>query len=217
MRSSSSRLPNAYRFARSHAGSMRAARSSERLRWAVAGGFVAVGTGLLLRRVTREFDQDGVVARSSAAALWAAYAGYAGLLGAATRRRAIPLPLRHTIARPTSVLLIGAGAAMVVAGGSRFASPGQLTGTDAGPLVTRGIYRWSRNPQYVGCELVALGVAIAGRSGAALGLAFGAAGVFAYWVGVEGRTLERRFGDAYRTYGARTPRWIGVPAHQASR
>jgi threonine/homoserine efflux transporter RhtA len=75
MRSSSSRLPNAYRFARRHAGSMRAARSSERLRWAVAGGLVAAGTGLLLRRVTREFDQDGVVARSSAAAIWAAYAG----------------------------------------------------------------------------------------------------------------------------------------------
>lgn len=213
MRSSSSRRATAYRSPRRRANT-RAGRSSERLRWAVAGGLVAAGTGLLLRRMTREFDQNGVVTtRSSAAAIWTAYAAHAALLGAAARRRAIPLPLRHTIARPTSVLLVGAGAAMVVAGGRRFASPAQLTGTAAGPLVTRGIYRWSRNPQYVGCELIALGVALAGRSGAALVLAFGAAGVFAYWVGVEERALERRYGDAYRNYRARTPRWVGAPAH----
>lgn len=217
MGDSSSRVPIAYRVRRRHTRPAGAGRSPERLRWALAAGLVAAGTGLLLRRMTREFDQDGALTRSSAAAIWVAYAAHAALLGAAARRHAIPLPLRRRVARPTSVLLIGGGAAIFVAGARRFASPGQLTGTDAGTLVTGGSYRWSRNPQYVGCELVALGVAFAGRSGEALVLAVGAAGVFAYWVRVEERTLERRFGDAYRSYRARTPRWLGAPTPQASR
>jgi protein-S-isoprenylcysteine O-methyltransferase Ste14 len=37
--------------------------------------------------------------------------------------------------------------------------------------------------------------------------------VFIYWVGVEERALEQRFGDAYRSYRCSTPRWLGVPAH----
>ena len=208
MGDSSSRVPIAYRVRRRHTRPAGAGRSPERLRWALAAALVAAGTGLLLRRMTREFDQDGALTRSTA---------HAALLGAAARRRAIALPLRRRVARPTSVLLIGGGAAIFVAGARRFASPGQLSGTDAGTLVTGGSYRWSRNPQYVGCELVALGVAFAGRSGEALVLAVGAAGVFAYWVRVEERTLERRFGDAYRSYRARTPRWLGAPTPQASR
>lgn len=125
----------------------------------------------------------------------------------------MPLALPRTVARPTGSLLVGAGAAMLAAGARRFASPGQLMGTDAGTLLTGGIYRWSRNPQYVGCELVALGIALRRRSGGALLLAFGAAGVFICWVGVEERALERRFGDACRSYRSNTPRWLGVPAH----
>lgn len=203
----------AHRPRRRHAGPAGRRRSPDRLRWALASGAVAAGIGLLLRRMTREFDESGAVTRSSACGIWAAYTAHAALLGTAASRRTIPLRLPPMIARPTGALLVGAGAAMALSGMQRFASPGQVTGTDAGALITGGIYRWSRNPQYVGYELAALGIALTGRSGGALVLAFGAAGVFVYWVGVEERALGRRYADAYRDYRSHTPRWLGVPAH----
>ncbi len=76
-------------------------------------------------------------------------------------------------------------------------------------LATDGVYRYTRNPIYVGLTAVYVGVALRARALPALALlpivlALLDSGV----VDREERYLERRFGDAYRSYRERVPRWF---------
>jgi protein-S-isoprenylcysteine O-methyltransferase Ste14 len=83
-----------------------------------------------------------------------------------------------------------------------------VVGRDASRLVTTGVYRFSRNPQYVTYGLFVLGYAMTGRAvmayvGVALYL------VVAHLTAlVEEEHLERVFGEEYRRYKARTPRYL---------
>lgn len=80
-----------------------------------------------------------------------------------------------------------------------------------GPLVSRGPYRFSRNPQYVGAVAVLLG------SGVALGSTRGllAATACSVWFLLaplaEESWLRQRFGSAYDAYLASAPRYLGRP------
>jgi len=79
-------------------------------------------------------------------------------------------------------------------------------------LITTGIYRWSRNPQFLGFYLSLLGLSLLGRSGYALLLAIIAI-IYChdYIVKVEEPYLERIFKEEYRAYKSRTPRYFGIP------
>jgi protein-S-isoprenylcysteine O-methyltransferase Ste14 len=75
-------------------------------------------------------------------------------------------------------------------------------------LISRGPYRFSRNPMYVCEQALLLGWTVYFGSP---GLLFGASALGAgmqYAVGREERTLEERFGDSWREYASRVPRWI---------
>ena len=78
-------------------------------------------------------------------------------------------------------------------------------------LVTDGLYRWSRNPMYVGVVLVVCGWALGLRSvvvGAYAALTF-----LAFHVRVltyEEPTLERLFPSEWPAYRARVRRWFGT-------
>ena len=76
---------------------------------------------------------------------------------------------------------------------------------------TRGAYRYSRNPMYIGMCVQFIGTAIAAASWLLLLLTLMI--FFALWavVLVEERTCLKKYGDAYRDYMNRTPRWIGIP------
>lgn len=98
--------------------------------------------------------------------------------------------------------------AAAVRGFSRAGTPLQ-TNRAARVLVTTGIYRWTRNPVYLSFFLAYVGIGIAARSPWILILAVPLAIVIR--TGVVAREeayLERRFGDAYRDYRARVPRWL---------
>lgn len=76
-------------------------------------------------------------------------------------------------------------------------------------LVQDGLYRYSRNPMYLGMLLILTGAAVW------LGhvLPFGALPVFVAVVNHqnirhEERVLETQFGDAYRVYRQRVRRWL---------
>jgi protein-S-isoprenylcysteine O-methyltransferase Ste14 len=76
-------------------------------------------------------------------------------------------------------------------------------------LVSRGPFRFTRNPMYLGLTLLDTGVALVAWAPWILILLPGA--VLAVRYGViarEERYLARRFGDAYRDYTARVRRWI---------
>ncbi len=91
-------------------------------------------------------------------------------------------------------------------------------GTNADPrrpafaLATDGIYAWTRNPMYVGGAPLMLGLAIA------FGLDWLPLLLVPAWLllhfGVvrrEEQYLEEKFGDAFRRYKARVPRYVGLP------
>jgi protein-S-isoprenylcysteine O-methyltransferase Ste14 len=86
-----------------------------------------------------------------------------------------------------------------------------VAATPQGQPFTRGIYRFSRNPMYVGMILQFFGTAIAGASWPLLVLTI--LETFAMWsvVIIEERTCLERFGDAYFDYMNKTPRWLGLP------
>lgn len=76
-------------------------------------------------------------------------------------------------------------------------------------LVTRGLYRYVRNPIYVGALFVVMGESWLFESPALLIYAFVAFLFFHLLVVLyEEPTLERKFGEAYRRYRATVPRWL---------
>ncbi len=84
--------------------------------------------------------------------------------------------------------------------------------TPADKLVTKGVYRISRNPGYVGDFLVNTSVGIACLSWVFLLVAIDFFLLLRYYVVVvEEPFLIEKYGDTYKEYMNRTPRWIGIP------
>lgn len=76
-------------------------------------------------------------------------------------------------------------------------------------FVLAGPYRYVRNPMMLGLFVILFGEAVVAESVAMLlylGLVAGAVGW--YVVAIEEKGLEARFGDAYRVYKERVPRWL---------
>lgn len=116
----------------------------------------------------------------------------------------------RTVRLSVGVLLIASGIALVMAAHRSFAH----VGTNIRPwkpslaLASGGIYRWMRNPMYVGMALVVAGIGIAVGSEWTLILLVPAAWLLHTGVVLrEERYLEARFGDDYRHYKASVPRY----------
>ena len=77
-------------------------------------------------------------------------------------------------------------------------------------LVTTGAYRISRHPIYFGTFLYFAGTGIACASWVFLLCAAIWMTSFHFGVKDEERFLLKQYGDAYREYMERTPRWIGI-------
>lgn len=174
---------------------------------ALAYTAIAGGLATLLPRMRKDFDTTGTFRTSTAAAMGCLYAAGAGLYASELRRGEKAPPLRRTVAASAAA----AGLGMAGMGMGAFASGTQLIGTETGDLTTGGVYRFSRNPQYVGFVIAGLAGAVARRSAFAAALTAGYAAVCAWWVRIEERNLEREFGADYAAFRAATPRWIGLP------
>jgi protein-S-isoprenylcysteine O-methyltransferase Ste14 len=78
--------------------------------------------------------------------------------------------------------------------------------------VTAGIYRYSRNPMYLAMFLIYVGVSIASASWIFLVLSIVVPILTHFGATVpEERYCLEKYGDDYREYMKRTPRWIGIP------
>jgi len=77
--------------------------------------------------------------------------------------------------------------------------------------VTTGLYRYSRHPMYVTQLVMFIGVSIASASWLFFVLTMVYGGLGLMYTGSEERICCKKYGDAYREYMNRTPRWIGIP------
>ena len=78
-------------------------------------------------------------------------------------------------------------------------------------LVTKGVYSISRNPIYFSTFLMYVGTGIAGASWIFLLCAVAWIIIWHIAVKAEERFLLEKYGNIYREYMNRTPRWIGIP------
>src|SRR3712207_3523348 len=107
--------------------------------------------------------------------------------------------------------LVVLGLAAVVACFIRFVSEGRGTPAPVAPtktLVVGGLYRYVRNPMYVGVALTIGGQALLFRSeGTAVWLLMFLAAVITFVKGYEEPELREQFGDAYDRYRRAVPGW----------
>jgi len=80
-----------------------------------------------------------------------------------------------------------------------------------GEPVTNGLYRYSRHPMYVTAFVFFLGVSIATASWVFLLFTILLIAASFYFAPVEEQSCLEKYGDAYREYMNRTPRYIGIP------
>lgn len=78
--------------------------------------------------------------------------------------------------------------------------------------ITTGLYRYSRHPMYLTGFFMDIGISIACASWLFLLLAI-ASMLFSHvrFAGFEEQSCLEKYGDAYREYMNRTPRYIGIP------
>jgi len=123
----------------------------------------------------------------------------------------IPIPQVDVAAWVVGGALILVGLALFVAGVKSFsrAETPLPTNQPARVLVTTGIYRWTRNPVYLGFFLAYAGIGVAALSPWILFLLFPLVVTIRYGVvGREETYLDRRFGETYRDYKTSVRRWL---------
>lgn len=103
------------------------------------------------------------------------------------------------------LLLLGAGALYLY---SLFALGHANTYCERDGLVTQGIYRWTRNPQYATIIPVYLGLALAADHGLTTVLCAALIAVYVLMALNEEPWLAQSYGDDYQRYRRRVPRFF---------
>jgi protein-S-isoprenylcysteine O-methyltransferase Ste14 len=131
--------------------------------------------------------------------------------GCSTQTRGGVLPAPFRTATFAILLLVG----LALSGLGLVALRRAGTTTDpihphtAAAIVTSGIYRWTRNPMYLGFACVLVGWAVWLQSGWALpGPVIFAAWITRLQIVPEERALRLRFGAAYHAYCNGVRRWL---------
>ena len=114
-----------------------------------------------------------------------------------------------------SIVVAAVGICMVIWVSVTFVRRGRGTAAPLLPperFVTIGLYKYVRNPMYVGILLVIVAESIFFRSAWLMLYAFLLwLAAHSYVVLIEEPDLDRRFGAAYKEYLMDTPRWIPRP------
>jgi protein-S-isoprenylcysteine O-methyltransferase Ste14 len=109
------------------------------------------------------------------------------------------------------ILLMVIGAGMTIYAMGLFLKFTRWLGSDTPGLKTDGLYRYSRNPQFVGYGLLLLGYFLTWWNSLAwIGLLAYATLAYAVTL-IEEEHLVRVYGDSYREYCQRVPRYLGPP------
>ena len=120
---------------------------------------------------------------------------------------ALPSALRAALAGLAALL----GAALIRSAIGHFRRTGQdpIPWKSTPEIISSGIYRFTRNPMYVGMAFIQLGIGIALRNGWIVVLLPVAMGfIYATAIRHEEAYLERKFGESYTRYKASVRRWL---------
>jgi protein-S-isoprenylcysteine O-methyltransferase Ste14 len=81
---------------------------------------------------------------------------------------------------------------------------------DQGPskVISSGAFGYVRHPLYLGCVLFYFGLAFSTLSLASIALVVAIFVLYDYLASYEERFLESKLGDEYRTYRAKTGKWL---------
>ncbi|WP_052696243.1 methyltransferase family protein [Palaeococcus ferrophilus] len=185
--------------------------------WSYAALFAIWGIVVIymLLKIGKIYDRGETLPTNVVVAVWALYILHFVLIAWASLKGFWEVPINTTVALIGGFIFVAAGFIIMLLGVLEFRSFKRMSGVDTSKLVTTGIYRYSRNPQNLGLLLVFLGISTAGRSFLALLLtAVFALGFHTYVVRLEEPYLERIFGEGYRRYKERTPRYFGRPGRK---
>jgi protein-S-isoprenylcysteine O-methyltransferase Ste14 len=106
---------------------------------------------------------------------------------------------------------VAAGLAVAIAGNQRFHRHGTsvIPFSRSSALVTDGVFRYTRNPMYLGLLAVLLGVVVALGAVSPLVVVAAMAVLLRTWFVLPEEALMReQFGEAYEAYRGRVRRWI---------
>lgn len=162
--------------------------------------------GAALKMAIADFKSEATFRLPTAVMIYSAWGVHALAFAAAVWRD--PYRVQGVVA--DIALFVGSGVAGVglliyVLGANRFRSFGQLSGMEVGGLLTRGVYSFTRHPQYAGWIVLFLGISIAAASPLALLLTGAMAFGVSIWIPNEERHLLAVFGDDYRRYAEQVP------------
>ncbi|USH00148.1 isoprenylcysteine carboxylmethyltransferase family protein [Thermococcus argininiproducens] len=162
--------------------------------------------------IKKAYEKGNTLATNVAVAIWAGDTIHFFLVLWASLKELWLMPINKTVALAGGITMAVLGVAIMLLGMLEFRSFKKMSGMESSRLITSGIYRYSRNPQYVGWFLALLGISIAGRSLLALLLTIALIiGIHLYNVKLEEPYLERVFGEEYLKYKKSTPRYFGFP------
>jgi protein-S-isoprenylcysteine O-methyltransferase Ste14 len=115
------------------------------------------------------------------------------------------------LTQPVGAALVALGVALAIAGAVTF----QRAGTSPNPMkpsttvVMHGVYRFTRNPMYLGMTVLTIGAAVWLNTGWILILLVPALAVVRWHViAREEAYLEEKFGEPFRDYKRRVRRWL---------
>lgn len=115
-------------------------------------------------------------------------------------------------AQAAGIAVTSAGTLLVAAAFVQFVAEGRGTPAPVAPtqqLVVGGLYRWVRNPMYVGVAGAIAGQAVLFASiGVALWLVAFVGAVTLFVARYEEPTLRRTYGASYDAYTSAVPRWL---------
>jgi protein-S-isoprenylcysteine O-methyltransferase Ste14 len=178
---------------------------------------ISLGLALLLalaaviaRRLGAEYRTRLRPSLLTVVAVWVFYAIHFALVVIA----AVQSTWRFSLPAPVA---LGGGIALITVGGTVYLCAAYVfgfkrqSGLDTTRLVTDGIYRWSRNPLFVGWTLVLVGVGVVRGSAMVLVLTLLFWATYRICLPLEEELLGRLYGETYEKYRLRTHKYFGPP------
>jgi protein-S-isoprenylcysteine O-methyltransferase Ste14 len=162
------------------------------------------------RRLGQEYRSFLHPSIQTVAAEWACSGVHFSLVVLAATRSTWHFSLPAPLALGGGLTLVAVGGAIYLTATYVFGFKRQL-GLDTTRLVTEGIYRWSRNPLFVGWTLVLIGLGLARESAMVLFLTLVLWVCYRFCLPLEEELLSRLYGEAYETYRQHTHRYFGPP------